>query len=215
MVRSARRTLGFASFGGPFLVVVTMSACTGGESDASPSTVPRIGATNYVTQPTVTIKPDPAPTLPPGGTTPVGQEYRVRQGDAVLAIADRYGISADELAAWNDWSDGQNHSITPGDVIRIPPFSVIPGAPTTTVPDTALFEGPICIDGTEQETYEVEEGDYLGRVAEELDVTVEQLDEANTATPGYASFYPGLEIFVPCSGDGSAVGDVPSTDNTG
>jgi len=38
-------------------------------------------------------------------------------------------------------------------------------------------------------------------VAEELDVTIEQLDEANKFTPGYASFYPSLEILVPCPGD--------------
>lgn len=205
MVRSVRRTLGFVSFGAPLLMVVTVSACTGGESDASPSTVARIGATNYVTQPMVTLLTTTVPgaTLLGGGTAPPGRQYRVRAGDAVSAIAARYGISGDELADYNDWENGTAQMIIPGDVIEIPPFADIPAdeAVTTLGDEMVIFEGPMCPDGTERETYEVETGDYLSRVADDLDVSVEALDEANVGTPGYRSFYPGLEILVPCPAD--------------
>lgn len=202
MVGSARRTLGFASFGLPFVVVFSLSACTGGASDASPSTVARIGATNYVTQPMVTLAPPTVlgATVPPGGTSNEGQEYLVRRGDSVYGIADRYGITGDELADWNDW-DGVNQPIIVGDIIRIPPFADIPSASETTVPETFLVESRICLDGSEQDTYEIQANDFVGRVADELDVTVEELNEANAVTPGYSSFYPGLEILVPCPPD--------------
>ena len=198
MVRSVPRALGI---GVPFVVVIVLAGCTGGESDASPSTVPRIGATNYVTQPMVTMPPStiPGATTPAGGTARGEQEYRVRRGDYVSNIANRYNITADQLADYNDW-DSINHLIVPGDIIKIPPFADVPESETT-VETLFIQGGPLCADGTEQDTYEVERGDYLGKVAEELDVTIEQLDEANKFTPGYASFYPSLEILVPCPGD--------------
>jgi len=200
MVRSVPRTLGIASFV-TFLVVTVLAGCTGGESDASPSTVPRIGATNYVTQPMVTMPPStiPGATTPAGGTARGEQEYRVRRGDSVSNIANRYNITAHQLANYNDW-DSINHLIVPGDIIKIPPFADVPESETT-VEMFFIEGGQLCPDGTEQDTYEVESGDYLGKVAEELDVTIEQLDEANKFTPGYASFYPSLEILVPCPGD--------------
>jgi len=202
MVRLVRRTLGYASLGTPVIAVVALAGCTGGESDAGPSTVPRIGATNYVTQPIVTMPPTtrPGDTTPPGGTARSEQEYTIRRGDAVASIDNRFDITPNQLADYNDWDNGMNHLIVPGDVIKIPPFANIPDESETTV-ETLYIEGPICPDGTEQETYEIQSGDYLGRVAEHLDVTVEQLDEANKLTPGYASFYPTLEILVPCPGD--------------
>lgn len=200
---STKRALWFASFGLPFVVVITASACSAGESDASPSTVPRIGATNYVTQPMITLTPQTVfgDTTPPGGTAAAGQEYRVRRGDSVYGIADRYGITGAELAEWNNWGEGINHTINIGDTIGIPPFASIPGEPELAIPETFLIEGRICPDGTEQETYEIQPRDFLGRVAEELGVTVDELDAANSVTPGYSIFYPGLEILVPCPAD--------------
>ena len=200
MVRSVPRTFGIASFV-PFLVVTVLAGCTGGESDASPSTVPRIGATNYVTQPMVTMLPSTiaGATTPAGGTARSEQEYEVRRGDYVSNIANRYNITAHQLADYNDWNS-INHLIVPGDIIKIPPFADVPVSETT-VEMFFIAGGQLCPDGTEQDTYEVESGDYLGKVAEELDVTIEQLDEANKFTPGYASFFPSLEILIPCPGD--------------
>lgn len=58
--------------------------------------------------------------------------------------------------------------------------------------------GDECVAGT----YVVRASDSTRlAVAERFDVTVEALDEINADTPGYSSFYPGLEILVPESSD--------------
>ena len=51
---------------------------------------------------------------------------------------------------------------------------------------------------TRQGTYTIEAGDIPASVAESLDVTVDQLNEANANTPGYGAFIVGVEILVPC-----------------
>lgn len=190
-----------------------MASCTGGDADVGPSTVPRIGATNYVTQPVVTMPPTTvAGQAPPaGGTTQAAQEYRIRNGDTVSGIARRFGITTDELADFNGW-DGPGHLIVQGDIIKIPPFADIPGVSESTSVETLFIEGPTCPDGTEQETYEIESDDFLGRVANKLDVSVEALNAANETTGGYAIFYPGLEIMVPCEGEDVDGTTVESTD---
>ena len=205
MVRSARRVLGFASFGVPPLAVVALTACTGGESDAGPSTLPRIGVTNYVTQPMVTLLASTVPgqTIPPGGVSPGEQEYRVRSGDSVSAIADRFGITIGQLVTYNGW-DGPNELIAQGDIVKIPPLARVPGAEESTTIETLFIGIPLCPDGSEQQTYEVDADDYVGKVAEELGVSVEELNAVNERTEGYDVFYPGLEIVVPCPGAGVA-----------
>lgn len=201
MIRAARRAFGAASFGFPIVAIAAMASCTGGDADVGPSTVPRIGATNYVTQPIVTLPPTTVPgqAPPAGGTTQAAQEYRIRNGDTISGISSDFGITMDELIDFNGW-DGPQHLLVQGDIIKIPPFADIPGIGDSTEPvtETLFIAGPTCPDGTEQETYEIESGDFLGRVANKLDVSIEALNEANENTGGYEIFYPGLEIMVPC-----------------
>ncbi len=47
-------------------------------------------------------------------------------------------------------------------------------------------------------TYTVTEGDTPAMVATKLDVTLEALTAANTATPGFDAWFPGTVIQVPC-----------------
>ena len=61
---------------------------------------------------------------------------------------------------------------------------------------------PRCSDGSRQGTYTIEAGDIPARVAESLDVTVDQLNEANSNTPGYGAFIVGADILVPCGDEG-------------
>lgn len=55
-------------------------------------------------------------TVPGSGTT-----YTVKANDTVVGIARKYGITAQQLADYNNWPDGPAHSIFPGTVIKIPP----------------------------------------------------------------------------------------------
>ena len=195
------------------VVIAGLASCTGGDADVGPSTVPRIGATNYVTQPVVTLAPSTVPgqTTVPGDTVPGSQEYRIRNGDTISGIASRYGITIDELVDFNGW-DSSRELIVQGEVILIPPNAVLPDPSESTSVDTLFIEGPTCPDGSEQETYTIESGDFLGRVANKLDVTVEQLNAANQHTGGYQVVYPGLDIMVPCEGEGAGVSTPASTE---
>ncbi len=114
---------------------------------------------------------------------------------------------------YNSWSDGLEHILNPGDEVKIPPQAKVPDTVTTDASDrgasndtTALSdEKPRCPDGELQGTYTVQDTDQSrSAVARRLDVTVQELDNANANTSGYSSFYPGLEILVPCAGDASA-----------
>lgn len=63
----------------------------------------------------------------------------VKAGDTLSGIASSYGVSLDELVEANDWSDGANHAIFPGDEIRLPAdaSAVAATTPPTTRPTTA------------------------------------------------------------------------------
>lgn len=54
-------------------------------------------------------------------------------------------------------------------------------------------------NGCQRGQYMIDETDTSRQmVAEKFDITVEQMDAANTETPGYNAFYPGLVITIPC-----------------
>jgi hypothetical protein len=60
----------------------------------------------------------------------------------------------------------------------------------------------LCPNGEPQGHYTIQSTDVTRvGVAERLNVTVSQLDDANANTPGYSGFFPGLEILVPCGGE--------------
>jgi LysM repeat protein len=128
-------------------------------------------------------------------------------------LVTRFGISLEDLLAVNEWTDPSQFPF-PGTVILLPPgaksvaaatattdsgdtttdaSTETEAAPTETIPDA----GDNCAQGT----YTIVEGDYLGKVASKFDVTVDALNAANASTPGYSSFYVGLEIVIPAKSD--------------
>ena len=50
--------------------------------------------------------------------------YVVDSGDTLSGIAASYGLSLNELVEVNDWSEGADHAIFPGDVIGLPDDAV-------------------------------------------------------------------------------------------
>lgn len=192
---------------GVLLVPLGLSACGTDETGAR-STVVSIQPSSYVVREPVTTTTAPATDdtsadIDEDGRSRVEQEYTVQSGDAVALIASRYGITAEDLANYNDWPSGINQPIYPGDLILIPPGALIPEIPEldaeaatpssvsqTTLPGT----GGECVEGT----YILVAGDIPFRVAERFDITVDQLNAANANTPGYAGFVVGTEIKIPC-----------------
>lgn len=192
----------------PLLLV---TAC-GGDDDTGTSSnnLTPITGSSYVTiEPattttTTTLPPiDPA-TLQPGDISPQEQQYTVVSGDSVSKIAALYGISADVLANYNSWPEGISHPIFPGDLIRIPPDSQVPGTATETpsgdgTATTDTTGETATSDGECPTTYVIQSGDTSRiKVADSFGITYEQMDAANVNTPGYASFVVGTPITIPC-----------------
>lgn len=214
-MRSKSRVLTVAAVAVVPLLLVT--ACGGDGTDAGTSNnLTPIQGSSYVTiEPattttTTTVAPGDATGPEPGSVSASEQTYTVQSGDSVFKIASLFGITADVLASYNSWPEGIQHSIFPGDVVRIPPNSQVPalGGQTaegatdgsTDEEATAGTTGDAtATDGECPTTYVIQAGDTSRiKVAEKFDITFEQMDAANVNTPGYANFVVGTPITIPC-----------------
>lgn len=90
--------------------------------------------------------------------------WRVRSGDALSVIAERFGVSVDEIRAWNSL---QGDVIFVGQELRV-----------------GADEPPGDDDGARDGRYEVESGDTLSGIALRFGVTVDQLAEWNPDLDG-------------------------------
>ena len=225
MATSVKRSFGFAAFGAPLLLVVTLAAC-GGDDDSADGTRVEIQPTSFVTTPSTTTPPTAAPgaaTGEPGEVSPTEQVHVVKPGEFLSGIAADYEVSMDEIIEYNQWSDGIAHPLNPDDQVRIPPNAVIPSPDEEDEADTSdeetdstdedsgdegdtesteeSDEPELCPDGETRGTYTIKANDIPARVAASLDVTVDQLNEANVDTPGYGGFIVGIKINIPCGGE--------------
>lgn len=215
-MQSSRSTTGVRRLGvlvGPALIgAVVLSSCGGGESGATQSTIDLSAAsTAFVVRPPATTEP-PTDTLAEGDPDAIVegiQEYTVQSGDAPYVLVTRFGISLEDLLGVNEWTDPSQFPF-PGTVILIPPGAKSVTAAATDAGDTSTDAAtdatpaetiPDAGDNCSQGTYTIVEGDYLGKVASKFDVTVDALNAANVSTPGYSSFYVGLEIVIPAKSD--------------
>ncbi|MEM8620619.1 MAG: LysM peptidoglycan-binding domain-containing protein [Actinomycetota bacterium] len=214
-----------SAFGAPLAIgALVLASCGGGEvGGAAESTIDLSQAsTDYVERPPeTTLAPDGA-----GGSEVVtgSQDYTVQAGDYPLKVANDFGITVDDLVAFNDWGS-VNEFPFPGTVIRIPPGANAPsassddaetaadaGSEADAVDDASADGGdeetaapvetiPDAGDNCGEGTYTIAAGDLPIRVAENFDVTVDALDAANANTDGYGAFIVGLEIIIPAKAD--------------
>jgi LysM repeat protein len=176
--------------------IAIVTGCGSSVAETGPSSAPPPSATSYVVvdPPTTTVPvTEPPPLTDATGqvvtTTTIPTEYEVRANDSVFKIADRFGLTPQELADLNGWSDGIAHTILPGDTIRIAPETTAP--PSSGSVPTSTGECPT--------TYTIERGDTTRiAVAERFGITFEEMDAANANTPGYDSFVVGTPITIPC-----------------
>lgn len=187
-------------------IVLLMIGCGGDVEQAGVSLAPPPSATAYVVVDPPTTTTTVPPTQPPvaatspgaGGVPPPANptEYVVRENDSVFAIASRFGLTPEELAAINGWPDGIGQTILPGDTIRI-------AAPTASDPSTDPSADPATdpapSGGECPTTYTIQAGDTTRiAVADRFGITFEEMDAANANTPGYSSFVVGTPITIPC-----------------
>lgn len=210
MRSTAFRVLGLIGFGlGP---TILFAGC-GEQETGARTTLNSIQPSSYVVRPPVTTTTTIAESTGVGedGRTDLPQEYTIQPGDFPLRIANLFGVSLDELAAFNGWT-APNYSEfpLPGVTIGIPPGGLVPGAtppadgggaatddgdgqtaaPATTLPGA---EGE-CVPGE----HVIVSGDIPIRVAEQYDITLEQLQAANVGNAAMSQFIPGQKLRIPC-----------------
>ena len=123
-MRSTSRALTVILTAAVPLLLVT--GCSGDGNAESPSNdLTPITGSSYVTilpattTTTTTVAPTDPGQVEPGQTAPGQQEYTVQAGDSVSRIASLHGTTGDVLASYNQWADGIQHPIFPGDVVLI------------------------------------------------------------------------------------------------
>jgi LysM repeat protein len=188
---------------------IVLSAC-GTEGDDSRTPLEPVQATSYVTiEPATTTTTIAAvnTTVPPeGAVDPNEQVYVIQAGDSVSRIASLHGITMEQLVQYNQWTDGINHVLIPGVEVRIPPNSKVPGtgnasgAATGTTPSAS---GGTTAPASEGEgcTHTIEEGDNPTRVANQYDISVQVLEQANAGNSAYQSFPIGGTLNIPAGAD--------------
>jgi LysM repeat protein len=203
------RAVVLAAFGvGPLLLA---AGCGGTTPTGAGATIANIQPTSFVEIPpatsTTTTTTVQQADLVEGERSPTEQSYEIQAGDSLGRIATLHDITLEQLVNYNEFADGAGQLILPGDVILIPPDSLVPGTGTATETETGgETESEGTAEGTETgdgcpTTYVIEEGDTVrSRVAEEFGITFQEMDAANANTPGYLNFIPGTEIVIPCPG---------------
>jgi len=170
-------------------LIVLALACgeeeTGGTAGAQGLTDPSTVATStpWATPPPVVyVEGGPGSVGPEAGT------YTVQAGDTPYDIAQRFGVSVEELMEANDITDPASLSV--GQKL------IIPGQEPGLVPEgTATPEGETPTPSAEG-VYIVQEGDYPGSIAEQFGISAEELMEANGITDP-ASLRVGQELIIP------------------
>ena len=219
-VPSLKRSLAAATLGTSLLLTGLLSAC--GDDGGSAQQTVNIQPSTYSTIVSTTAAAAGAPASggAAGDTVAGTQVYKVQQGDFLGAIAEDFGIPPESIAAFNRWEDGVQHMLHPDQEINIPPGAQVPSADDDEEDDSGDDEDSeetdsdsdsgepeetedpdepaTCPNGDPQGTYTIEDGDIPALVAQSLDVTVDQLDDANANTQGYSAFIVGVEILVPC-----------------
>jgi LysM repeat protein len=191
-----------------------MTAC-GSDAEGSRTTIAEVQTTSYVVQPpatttTTTTTVAAGPNVP-GQTVPGEQSYTVQGGDSVYKIASSFGIAPDVLANYNSWPEGVAHPLFVGDIVKIPPGSQAAGSgdsgDTGTSDATSTDTGPEGGADTTLPTAEgvgcehtVVAGDNPSRLAEQYEVTLDELNAVNANNSAYGHFQLGSTIHIPANG---------------
>jgi LysM repeat protein len=130
--------------------------------------------------------------------------YTVVAGDFLASIADRYGVEIDDIVGANEWDDGREHLLLPGDEIYLPADAVAPSAATVMdgepiaasvyLPDMPCGASPGFFG-----SHQVRPGESLDSVAATFGVSTDEVTDGR----GYygaeiADFAPGLSVYSPC-----------------
>ncbi len=164
-------------------LTLAIAACGGGGE-------PKTAAPDLANVPTATMPAElPTPFSVGGGAAVLpggGNSYAIRSGDTLADVAERFGISLEDLLAANP--DINPATLHVGDVIALPQ-GTDPAAPEPTeepaAEDTPTPEAepteplPTNTPSSLGQTYTVQSGDIPVTIAEKFGITVEELLAAN------------------------------------
>lgn len=148
----------------------------------------------------------PTPVPQAATASPTQGEYVVQQSDTLLRIARRFGLSMDTIATANGLVNPS--LIYPGQQLVIPgaaatTVSVPAAIPPTPVPQSSPPQPPIISTGSEQ-TYTVQPGENLFRIALRYGTTVQAIMAAN-GLDSPNRVYAGQQLVIPGAGSAAAI----------
>lgn len=153
----------------------------------------------------------PVPMLPPpdvtaepyGGVEMEAQVYVVQKGDTLSSIATRYGTTWKRLAEFNGLTDP--NKLRAGQELRIPsslgapaPRPAAPAPSSRTAPAAPIKQG---------ESYVIQKGDTLSRIASRAGISIAELKAANSLTSD--RIIAGKSLTIPKKGAVSTAAAVP------
>ena len=136
----------------------------------------RINIGQQLRVPGAKVKPAPAPTaaiqptpvMPANAASGAPGQYRIRSGDTLGGIADRFGVTAADLRSWNGIRGSR---IRAGKFLTVrPPRTGRPPAPEPVAPTP---------NGNNARRYTIRSGDTLAAIAQRNGVTIDQLKQWN------------------------------------
>ena len=187
--------------------VLLLQGCGGDETGAR-TTLGTVQNTSYVVEPPITTtSTTTVPEVPgQGQVSTTEQIHIVVAGDNLSKIANMYGTDMETIVNYNGWTDGINHLLLPGAEVKIPPNLPVPASGTGTgSTDTDATADEADTQSTDAPegvgcSHTIEAGDNPTRVANQYDVTVEELAAANAGNPVWNTFLIGSQLTIPANG---------------
>lgn len=127
-----------------------------------------------------------------GGAANYARTYRVDIGDTLRNIGERFGVTWQQIAAYNHIPNPNR--VEAGLLITIPPvgYVVPPPTPVTPVP-VVVPHTPVAV------RYVVQRGDTLSQIAQRFSVTLESLRAYNNLAVG-ETIFPNDALLIPPTG---------------
>lgn len=187
------------------LATALVAGACGTEEDANRRTPVQVQSTSYVTlEPettTTTIAPADTTIPPEGAVSDREQLHTIVGGDSVWGIANRYGITPQELAEYNQWADGIDHFLTVGDTVAIPRGAKIPGTGSSDGGGESAA-APVDTDPPVACTHTIKPDENPSRVASKYGITFDILQQANRNHDLRNWFPIGEEVNIPAGATG-------------
>jgi LysM repeat protein len=193
-------------------LLLGLSSCGDDDNSAAVSTVQIRPSSYSIKEPATTTTVPTSAVADAQGRSPAEQTFIVKTNkDVPFNIAKLYDIKLEELRNYNGWAADFHDAPGIGGTVRIPPGAkfIDPNATTTTAaatggstsgsgssPASSTPAGDRC-----HPTYTVKAGDAPLVVTRKFDITIDQLNAANTDTPNWPNLYTGRTIKLPPPAD--------------